>query len=42
MLEAQKQVRRVKGYSQLPQLASAIKNTISNTGDSTVSVTPAA
>ncbi len=31
MLEAEKQFRRVKGYSQLPQLASAIKNTAPKT-----------
>ena len=42
MLEAARQFRRVKGYSQLPQLASAIKNTVSKTIDSTVPVTPAA
>jgi putative transposase len=42
MLEAAKQFRRVKGYSQLPQLASAIKNATSKTEDSTASVTAAA
>ena len=42
MLEAAAQFRRVKGYSQLPQLASAIKNATSATAASTVSVTPAA
>ncbi|MDQ4096386.1 MAG: IS256 family transposase [Actinomycetota bacterium] len=42
MLEAAKQFRRVKGYSQLPQLASAIKNATSKSDDSTVPVTPAA
>jgi putative transposase len=42
MLEAARQFRRVKGYSQLPQLAAAIKNTVSKTIDSTVPVTPAA
>lgn len=42
MLEASKQFRRVKGYSQLPQLASVIKNTVSKTPHSTVPVTPAA
>jgi putative transposase len=42
MLEAAKQFRRIKGYSQLPQLASAIKKAISTTEDSTVPVTPAA
>lgn len=42
MLEAEKQFRRVKGYSQLLQLASAIKKSISKTEDSTVPVTPAA
>ncbi len=42
MLEAAKQFRRVKGHSQLPQLASAIKAAISKAGESTVPVTPAA
>jgi putative transposase len=42
MLEAARQFRRVKGYSQLPQLASAIKNATVKTADSTVPVTPAA
>jgi transposase-like protein len=42
MLEAAKQFRRVKGYSQLPQLASAIKNATSKTENSTVPVAPAA
>lgn len=42
MLEAQKQFRRVKGYSQLPQLAAAIETATSRTDGSTVSVTPAA
>ena len=42
MLEAAGQFRRVKGYSQLPQLASAIKTTTLKTTDSTVPVTPAA
>ncbi len=42
MLEAAKQFRRVKGYSQLPQLASAIKKATKKTDHSTVSVTPAA
>ena len=41
MLEAAKQFRRVKGYSQLPQLAAAVKKAI-ETEDSTVPVTPAA
>lgn len=36
MLEAEKQFRRVKGYSQLPQLASAIKKAVSTTSHSTV------
>ncbi len=42
MLEAAKQFRRVKGFSQLPQLASAIKKSTSKSEDSTVPVTPAA
>jgi len=42
MLEAAKQFRRVKGYTQLSQLASAIRSTISNTADCPVPVTPAA
>lgn len=42
MLEAARQFRRVKGYSQLPQLASAIKKATSKPDDSTISVTPAA
>lgn len=42
MLEAEKQFRRVKGYSQLPQLAAAVKKATSKTEDSTASVTPAA
>lgn len=42
MLEAAKQFRRVKGFSQLPQLAAAIKAATSKTEDSTVPVTPAA
>lgn len=42
MLEAAGQFRRVKGYSQLPQLASAIKTAISKAEGSTVPVTPAA
>jgi len=41
MLEASKQFRRVKGYRDLPQLASAIKNATSPAEDS-VPVTPAA
>jgi transposase-like protein len=42
MLEAAKQFRRVKGYSQLPQLASAIKKATATTEDCAVPVTPAA
>lgn len=42
MLEAAGQFRRVKGYSQLPQLAAAVKKATSRTGDSTVPVSPAA
>lgn len=42
MLEAERQFRRVKGYRQLPHLASAIKNTVAQTPDSTVPVRPAA
>jgi putative transposase len=42
MLEAAKQFRRVKGYSQLPQLASAIKKATAKTEDCSVPVTPAA
>jgi hypothetical protein len=42
MLEAAKQFRRVKGYHQLPQLPSAIKEATSNAEGSTVPVAPAA
>ena len=42
MLEAAKQFRRIKGYTQLPQLASAIKKATAKTGDHAVPVTPAA
>ncbi|HUR23448.1 MAG TPA: hypothetical protein VMZ73_06215 [Acidimicrobiales bacterium] len=42
MLKATNQFRRVKGYSQLPQLASAIKSATSKTEDAAVPVTPAA
>jgi len=42
MLEAAGQFRRIKGYSQLPQLAEAIKKATMKTAESTVPVTPAA
>jgi len=42
MLEAARQFRRVKGYRQLPDLASAIRKATSSTNGSTVSVSPAA
>ena len=42
MLEAAKQFRRIKGYGQLPQLASAIKKATATTEDRAVPVTPAA
>ena len=42
MLEAAEQFRRVKGYSQLPQLAAAVKKATSKTEDSTVPVSSAA
>ena len=42
MLEAHKQFRRVKGFSQLPQLASAVKIMVSKPTGSAVPVTPAA
>lgn len=42
MLEAAKQFRRIKGYTQLPQLASAIKKATAKTEDCPVPVTPAA
>jgi hypothetical protein len=44
MMEAAKQFRRVKGFSQLPQLAlaAAIKEATSKTEDCLETVTPAA
>ena len=42
MLEAEKQFRRVKGYSQLPQLASTIKKATTTTASNPVPVTTAA
>ena len=42
MLEAHKQFRRVKGFSQLPQLASAVKIMVSKPTGSAVPVAPAA
>jgi len=42
MVEAAGQFRRVKGYSQLPQLAAAVKKATSKTEDSTETVSPAA
>lgn len=42
MLEAAKQFRRIKGYTQLPQLASAIKKATTKTEDCPVPVSPAA
>lgn len=42
MLEAATQFRRIKGFSQLPQLAAAIKKATSKTADCPETVTPAA
>lgn len=39
MLEAAKQFRRVKGYRQLPQLAHALRHTITNDQPITVTIT---
>jgi len=42
MLEAAWQFRRVRGYSQLSQLAAAVKKATTKTEDSTVTVSPPA
>ena len=42
MLAAADQFRRVKGYTQLPQLAEAVKKATTKTAESPETVTPAA